>query len=206
MLTKLEKTNIKFDIVFKSFQMLVLLVGGIWAYYTFRNKDEPTLHRLSTLTSQLCVDSVGNTLHLSYFVTVKNNGKTSFDVNDPVVIKVWMIPAARLTQNMYFDWEKYMGTHAPDTVLTDEVFVTSYAPDESVGTSHDFFMGKKYNDTAHYTILARADAVYHTYTFLGCDKPEPDHSYWVKIRYKKADAGSIPVDLLYPPLLNKKHK
>jgi|GEM_PF-6792421 len=189
--TKKDDADAIIDTIKKVVEIFAIIAAGLWAYFTFLVKDEPSLHRESTITTEITVDSVNHKMHLSNFVTIKNNGKSSFDVVEPVCIEVWLIPIDTLTKTTYFDWEAYMGKTPPDTSVVDTIYKGPYSPNDSIKISHDFFMGKAYNDKARYTVLARAATGFKSSGLFGHDAIIRDYAYDVKMRYKSVDGGSV---------------
>jgi len=75
----------------------------------------------------------------------------------------------------------------------DPVFEYKYAPNDSIKISHDFFINDSFNDTARYTVLARAGASFRFLGLFGRGKRDSDYAYDVKIRYKQVDPGDMSI-------------
>lgn len=189
--TKRDDADHNLDTIKKVVETSAIIAAGLWAYFTFLVREEPTLHRESTITSEITVDSVNQKMHLSNLVTIKNNGKSNFDVAGPVHIAIWLVPVDTLTKNTYFDWEAYMRKTPSVASAEDAVYQGPYSPNDSINISHDFFISNSYNDKSKFTVLARAEAGFRSSRLWGRDTIIRDYAYTAKIRYKSVDGGSV---------------
>jgi hypothetical protein len=194
-MTGLKSENTRLDRFKIWVEIFAIIIGGLWVLFTFVIKDDPSLHGSSKITSAVTVDYVNCKMHISCFVTIKNNSKTAFKVTEPVCIKVWLIPINALTKGTYFDWEQYMfmfknQNSVPE--IKDTVFEEYYAPGDSLTISHDFFINRPDDDSVKYTIVAKASTMFRFQSFVIFHTTKPDYAYDVKIRYKIIDLNSVP--------------
>ncbi len=102
-------------------------------------KDDTPIERLSFMYSTVQDNYVNHKMHTSYFMTINNAGKSSFQIKGVVRAKIWYIPIDMLTKRNHFDWEQYMRTKACDSVFYSSSYIGEYAPGDSVRNSFDFF-------------------------------------------------------------------
>lgn len=142
MATKIKSEDRWYDILKVFIEIVALSAATYLGFINFKLKDEPSLQNSSRLTSDLTVDTVNGKMHLSYFASVENHGKSVFEVNEPEVTKVWIIPFETLTKKTNFDWVDYMKNNRPTDSALSGSYISSYAPDQLIKNSSDFFFEK----------------------------------------------------------------
>src|SRR5882724_724742 len=134
-----------FTIVKNITEIIALLIAATWAIYNFKLKEAPALEESALSYCELHIEPLNEKKNLvNYIVHLKNNGKSSFDV-DSVVISYWIVPLDTMLQNSFFSAAKYMEHKRATYSITDSAFSFHYPPSKECIERYNFFVNKDPN-------------------------------------------------------------
>jgi hypothetical protein len=149
---KFERRTIFIESIKNIAEIIAFTVGAIWALYNFKLKESPALLKSATASNSIQIDSVRDgKVHVIYYTTMKNIGKTAFEV-ESVKIQYWRIANQNIINHKYFSFHQYMGKNPITDSINDFSQATIYSPGVEYGQGFDFFFPSN-SDT---TILIRA--------------------------------------------------
>ncbi|AYL94238.1 hypothetical protein [Mucilaginibacter celer] len=167
------------------FETIALFIAAVWAILTFYIKDAPELKGTASTNSEMTIEAVdAKKVHINYFVTIKNKGKSEFEVDGPTMVRLWLIPIDSVIHEKHIEWEKYLKMPSIDTI-SSQALTSTYDPDGEINEGFDFFT----NDDPNVAVLAAIDVNFkqksHWYQFwkwFGKEESRPDYSFSTKMR------------------------
>ncbi len=152
------------------FEVIAIILGGIWAIYNFNLKDKPKLAANINNASYI-VDydfTPPNMFGVYYRILAENKGDFDFYI-DSIHIKYWIVSNAMIIKNKIFNVEHYMSSIQPDSCISNyspsNPFVSLFPPKKIIEHFYSFFL-----DTSSKTGIIFQDVLYlhHNYPKLFC--------------------------------------
>jgi hypothetical protein len=131
------------EIAKNCFQIVALIVAAVWTYQMFVRKDVPLLQRHATTGGRFQWSSVdSDQCEGSYYVSLKNDGLTDFDVYK-VRVRMWEfeIPQRHASSSVqYVDLDRVKRGHPVfERIYGDGAFVRHFPPSHERSERYAWF-------------------------------------------------------------------
>lgn len=143
---KMQKAKDISEVIKNWVQIVAVIGGGIWAYYTFGQKEAPSLEPRADVNSSMSWQdaSSDSTCRALFKVIFHNTGNSSFDISK-VVLKGWLfdeihdngnaatfldIDSIQNSGNNFFN-KTYKAKEFPNSYSGINPFIIHYPPDAS---------------------------------------------------------------------------
>jgi hypothetical protein len=114
-------------------EILALIIGGLWAVRLYLETDVPSLEKRPSVQGELnWTTKTKNSCLAEYTVTFKNVGKTSINLQRPILSGYWAEPPHLSGHATYVDPAAFRDDKKRlfhDRALTDHEFSQHYPPD-----------------------------------------------------------------------------
>jgi hypothetical protein len=133
----------RIEIIKNLIEILAILVGGGWVYFTFSIKDSPSLFRESYCKADITIDSIDPKLvRLELITEFRNPGKRRLYL-DSTRVKYWLISLDSIKNLTYFSVDSFINHTSPTKKLPNDTSLSGeYLIDQAYTQAFNFFLKK----------------------------------------------------------------